>query len=130
MTTILAPIEQTAAATLADRATRFRPMYRDGNDTPIALYATVTLPMSYDDLVAALWVVTAGIPLEDMDPNPTDEFGILTLTVDILVNDNRGVTNALAEIDTITPGSPLAADLARVRAAVTATFGLTPAVTA
>jgi hypothetical protein len=114
----------TATATMAGRTAAFLPMYRDGNDTPIAFHATITLPVSYADLVAALWVVTAGTPLDELDTDPTDRFGIPAMVMDALVNDNAGVTDALAAIDNITPGSPLAADLARVRAAVTAAFGL------
>lgn len=52
--------------TVAGQAAEFIPVHRQDNDTPVALTLTMTLPMSLEDVTAALWFLVADWPHEEI----------------------------------------------------------------
>lgn len=83
--------------------TTFSPAHRVGNDTTAVLACTVTMPLSFEDVVAALWVAARnGILQEDMT-RPDDLHAVVVYT---LVNHNTDVAAARRELDDVADGSP------------------------
>jgi hypothetical protein len=111
-----------ASATIAGQTTGFLPMYRDGNTSPVVFTAVISLPLSVDDLVAAVWVLTYGCPLDEIPLDPGERYGLPAMVMDTLVGNNFEVTNALALIPEIQPGSEDYALLCQVRAVVAQAF--------
>jgi hypothetical protein len=81
----------------------FSPAHRVGNDTPAVLACTVTMPLSFEDAVAALWVAARnGILQADM-VGPDDLHAMVVYT---LVNHNTDVAAARRELDDVADGGP------------------------
>jgi hypothetical protein len=53
--------------TVGGHAGEFIPVHRQENDTPVALTLTMTLPMSLEDVTAALWFLVADYPRDELD---------------------------------------------------------------
>jgi hypothetical protein len=49
-----------APAMLGEYRTRFMPIYREANTAPATVTMTVALPLSLEDITAALWIVISG----------------------------------------------------------------------
>lgn len=110
----------TGAGTIAGYNTEVEFLHREPNNTtPVLMYATVTVPLSYDDIVAAVWTATAGMSLDEVDGDPAGCFGLAKLVLETLVSDNAGVSEARYAIQEIRPGNADYDELCRVRALVT-----------
>lgn len=98
----------------------FSPTHRVGNDTPAVLACTVTMPLSFEDAVAALWVAARnGILQEDMT-GPDDLHAVVVYT---LVNHNADVAAARRELDEVADGSPEWQAAMQLTMAVVRTYG-------
>jgi hypothetical protein len=81
----------------------FTPSHRVGNDTPAVLACTVTMPLSFEDAIAALWVAAHNGTLREDMTGPDDLHAVVVYT---LVNHNPDVATARRELDTVADGSP------------------------
>lgn len=53
---------------IGDQETRFVALYREANPSPVTTYATVTVPLSVDDIAAVLWALCEdGFDIADLD---------------------------------------------------------------
>jgi hypothetical protein len=122
MTSTLTRPADTATGTLAGHTAMFEPLHRAANTSPVAFTATVTLPLSFEDMVAALWVATAGMPFDEIDADPASQYSVFQMVLSTVVSFNDLVSDARYEIDKIRPGTDDHAALLTTRALVAATF--------
>jgi hypothetical protein len=114
----------TATGTIAGHTTQFTPLHRDGNTTPVQFQMTATMPLSYEDIVAAVWVLACdGFDLADMPTDTSDPFNIYRLVMTTVMTNNSGMADALYEVQDIRPGTEHHVILTDIRALVTAAFG-------
>lgn len=117
MTTLATDVQATGS--IAGHEAQFTPLHRQGNDTPVALYATVTVPLSYEDVVAALWhAVSGGITLPELD-NPATVHWIV---LDTITNAMPEVEQACLTIADMTAGGEQWETLTRLRMLVLTTY--------
>lgn len=114
----------TATGTIAGHTTQFTPLHREGNTTPALLQMTTTIPLSYEDIVAAVWVLTSfGSDLADLPTDTNNPNNLYSLVMNTIMTSNTQVTDALYEIQNIRPGTDEHADLTDIRALVATAFG-------
>lgn len=121
-----------AMATLAGRTAMFAPVHPGCDTSPVRFTATVSLPLSQEDLVAALWYATsalAGVPVEDIDSDPASEYSVFRLVIEAVVGNAFGIADAHAEIRQVAPGTDGHDALIEIRGLVAATFGVGTGVT-
>lgn len=119
------PRPRMVAATIGDRTATFLPAHRDGTDTPAALTLNVALPVSHDDLAAALWLLVCnyGLTLAELD----DDANAHMVIVDTLVGESAtNVESARFAADALTAGTDDHQLYTAVRARVDALYGPAP----
>jgi hypothetical protein len=120
------PFTGLALATINGQTTQFEAHHRMDNPTPAAFEVSFTVPVSFEDIVAAVWVMgnIYGGELNDFTDDPADTFSIHTVVTAMLFNHNNEVGDAHAAIARVQPGTDLAEFLDQVRARVAAAYGL------
>lgn len=111
---------QVGSGTIGGQSVRFSPVHREFNDTTSVLTVTVSVPVSYEDMTAALWVAvhggsTLGEVLDDVH----------TVIVEELFNDNGAVDAARLAIAELALGTPEWEQLVQLQLAVLRTYGST-----
>lgn len=99
---------------------------RDGNDTPVAMHFTMRVPVSFEDLTAALWVaLLGGLSLYDL---ADDEFLADTAFQTLLAESAADITDARLMLEELTPADDQYAAARATRRRVHEVFGplLTP----
>jgi hypothetical protein len=100
---------------------RFSAGHRVGNDTPAVTALEVSLPVSFADITAALWVATGnGVWQTDMAADPDAIHAVVAYT---LVNHNTDVAAARRELDTVPDGSSAWETVIGLRMAVVRAYG-------
>jgi hypothetical protein len=112
-----------ATGTIAGHHTEFTPIHREGNPTPVAFEVTMTVPMSTEDIVAALWVtLNSGYTMADLLNPPCPRFAAQAIVLETLLAEGARVQEALVEIPEVRPGTEEGALLAQLRAFVAEQF--------
>ncbi|MFE0022367.1 hypothetical protein [Amycolatopsis sp. NPDC059021] len=52
--------------TIGGHATEFLPVHRQANDTPATVTATLTVPLSLEDITATIWYLFCESPLQEL----------------------------------------------------------------
>ncbi|MCA1194437.1 hypothetical protein [Saccharopolyspora sp. 6V] len=101
----------------------FQAAHRDGNDTPAAVQVSMTVPMSYEDIVAALYIVaTGGMGLDEL----ADDDMVRRVVVETLLSeDSAFLTSVSVDLEEARSGSAEYALAQALRARVVEVFAPT-----
>lgn len=103
-------------ARLGDQSVAFTPIYREGNTTVPVITFTACLPLSAEDVTAALWLlVRDGVPVGDLADSPSWTHELVCETVVANAGELDEVRRSLARM---TPTAHGWADLAALRTLV------------
>lgn len=115
-----------ARGSVGRHTARFIPEHRQDNDTPEALELSLTVPMSLEDVTAALWYLVGCWPLDELDEALADAAYLHGLVLEVVL------TAGMAEVDSerhslarFTPGTEGYEALCRLRARVAELYGPT-----
>lgn len=111
-----------ATATFAGESVRFAPTHREFNDTPVAMNVEVSLPLSLEDITAALWlVIDGGMTFADAFESPQRTHALVLETM--FGNGGCDVASALVDIAEVRPGSFEHGVVSELRQRVHALYG-------
>jgi hypothetical protein len=99
-------------------------LHRQENSTPVALELTMTVPMSLDDVTAALWILLGFWPREELDDALNDaDFLRQQVLETVLAAGASELENARMSFGKQAPGTPAFSALASIRARVSELYG-------
>ncbi|WP_263254009.1 hypothetical protein [Saccharopolyspora rosea] len=101
----------------------FHPTHREGNDTPIAMQVSMSLPMSLEDIEAVLWLAAIGGMTLDEQELGDDEYAHEIVLETFLHEGSNRVYLARQEIADLDPGTEEHALLLAVRQRVQDLYG-------
>lgn len=112
-----------ATGTVAGRAAEFVAVHRQENDTPATASLTMTVPMSLEDITAALWIlVSDGYPVADLrEDGPAHVHALVLETV--LAEGCSALDVARLNLASIAAGSQQHSALCELRSLVTELYG-------
>jgi hypothetical protein len=103
-------------ARLGDQAVTFTPIYREGNTTVPVITFTASLPLSAEDVTAALWLLVCdGVPVSELADSPAWTHELVSETVLANAGDLDEVRRTLALVK---PGDAGWDDLAALQGLV------------
>ncbi|RCW37490.1 hypothetical protein DFQ14_1277 [Halopolyspora algeriensis] len=110
-----------ATADVGGRSVEYTPTHREATETPAALSMSVTVPMSLEDITAALWlVIDGGMPLDELDDI---EFTHRMVVETLITEGSAAVTDARHALAELKPGTARANVAVAVRAKVAELYG-------
>lgn len=107
---------------IAGHARSFRAPHRDGNDTPITTTVTLSVPMSHEDVEAALWWLLRdeGVTFDDI---ADDGDAVWFLLESLIGHGTWAVESYRLDLADLTPADPNYEHLVRLRRRVEALVG-------
>lgn len=116
---------ENATGTVGRHTAEFHPSHRDGNDSAVMTHMHLALPVSHEDLVAALWVlVRGGLEPADLDE---DAFAHRAVLDTVLSIGTFELGHMREEIAAMFPGTDDYELVRQLRRRVTALYGPAPA---
>lgn len=113
-----------STGTVGGYGAEFIAAHRQYNETPVALHVTVTVPMSLEDVTAALWWLVADWPRRDLDKVLTDTAFLHRMVLESVTGAGLDeLEDARLGLAEIRPRTAAHKALARVRARVTELYG-------
>ncbi|MDR7301630.1 hypothetical protein [Haloactinomyces albus] len=115
------PQSRKATGHVDGRPVEFIPTHRDGNTSPATMRVSMTVPVSLEDVTAALWIlVDGGMAIEELED---DEFAHMMVVETLFAEGGTAIAAALAVMDDLPPGSERAETAAMLRARVDKLYG-------
>jgi hypothetical protein len=109
---------------VGSNTTRFLPVHRQENETPVALELSLTVPMSLEDVTAALWYLVGAWPLDELDDALNDAAWLHRMVLEVvLAMGAEALESERLSLAQIKPGTAGAGALSRLRARVAELYG-------
>ncbi|SDX91470.1 hypothetical protein SAMN05216215_101756 [Saccharopolyspora shandongensis] len=112
-----------AQGMVGENHAKFFPTHREGNDTPVVMQVSMSLPVSLEDIEAVLWIaVNGGMTLDERELGD-DAFAHEMVLETFLHEGSNRVYEARLDIEEIKPGGGDWALLMMVRKRVRELYG-------
>ncbi|SDY10430.1 hypothetical protein SAMN05216215_10203 [Saccharopolyspora shandongensis] len=101
----------------------FFPSHREGNDSPVVMQVSMSLPVSLEDIEAVLWIaVNGGMTLDERELGD-DQYAHEMVLETLLHEGGNRIYNARMDIEEIKPGGGQWALLMMIRKRVRDLYG-------